>query len=158
MSCVTLKLIYIKDKIEKYIIKSKTICSEQNKFFSSKSNKIFWVNLIFSFLIFFHISERKMTHNLPWFVGTCDHILHLFIGFNCSSLHFFKKKRFLCLYDSATELRSGYFSLCCSTSGHYKRNQQNGHANAMETQFFRTMKNTEFFTRLAILHNIFVTI
>lgn len=93
MSCVILKWIYIKDRIEKYTTKSKTICSEWNTLFPFKSNNVFWVNLkYFYFLIFFHISETKMPLNLFCFAGAQDHILHLSIGFNCSSPCFFKKK------------------------------------------------------------------
>lgn len=95
MSCVILKWIYTKDKIEEHATENKTICSEWTQLFPFKLNNAFWNNLKHSFSsIFFHISERKMPHNLFCFVGAHDHILHLPMGFSCSSLCFLKKNMF----------------------------------------------------------------
>lgn len=154
MSCVILKWIYIKDKIEEHATENKTICSEWTQLFPFQLNNVFWNNLkhFFIFLrekchtICFVLLEHMIIYyTFPWVS-----VVHPYVSL--------KKICFPCLYDSATELRSDYLWLRCSTSGQYKRNQQTRRVNAMETQFFWTTKNTEFFTRLAILHNIFITI
>lgn len=153
MSCVILKWICIKDKIEEHATENKTICSEWTQLFPFNLNNVFWNNLKL-----FHISERKMPKNLFCLL---EHMMIFYTFPWVSVVHPYvslKKICFPCLYDSATELRSDYFWLWCNTSGRYKSNQQTRCVNAMETQFFWTTKNTEFFTRLAILHNIFITI